>query len=41
MSGLTRLTEEALHEPGLADDPTHYADLLGTLLSFQGVEVWG
>ncbi|MFE5137252.1 hypothetical protein ACFRDV_06185 [Streptomyces fagopyri] len=41
MSDLARLTEEALQEPGLADDPTHYVDLLGTLPSFQGVEVWG
>ncbi|MCZ1002041.1 hypothetical protein O1M63_34875 [Streptomyces mirabilis] len=41
ISDLTQLTEEALQDPGLADDPTNYIDLLGTLLSFEGVEVWG
>ncbi|MFK0167492.1 hypothetical protein ACIQU5_01675 [Streptomyces sp. NPDC090306] len=41
ISDLARLTEEALRDPGLADDPTNYVDLLGTLLSFEGVEVWG
>ncbi|WRZ88673.1 hypothetical protein OHB54_06125 [Streptomyces sp. NBC_01007] len=41
ISDLAQLTEEALQDPGLTDNPTTYVDLLGTLLSFQGVEVWG
>ncbi|MDX3548214.1 hypothetical protein PV729_37115 [Streptomyces europaeiscabiei] len=41
ISDLAQLTEEALQDPGLADDPMSYVDLLSTLLSFQGVEVWG
>ncbi|MEJ8659763.1 hypothetical protein [Streptomyces sp. MS1.AVA.4] len=41
ISDLTHLTEEALQDPGLADVPTNYVDLLGALLSFQGVEIWG
>ncbi|MFC9092156.1 hypothetical protein [Streptomyces sp. NPDC057072] len=40
MSDLVKLTEEALQDPGLADDPT-YVHLLAALLSFEGVEVWG
>lgn len=35
------LTEEALQDPGLTGDPLNYVQLLGTLLSFEGVEVWG
>ncbi|OSZ62130.1 hypothetical protein OQI_01610 [Streptomyces pharetrae CZA14] len=38
MAELAQLTEEALRLPGLAS--TDYVDLLSTLLSFQGVEVW-
>ncbi|WP_062651742.1 hypothetical protein [Streptomyces maremycinicus] len=41
ISDMARLTEEALQDPGLTDDPTTYVNLLGTLLSLQGVEVWG
>ncbi|MGW2938088.1 hypothetical protein ACWDA7_41235 [Streptomyces sp. NPDC001156] len=41
VADLGQLTEEALHDPGLTDDPTTYVYLLGTLLSFEGVEVWG
>lgn len=41
VSDLVRLTEEALADPGLDGSPTEYVDLLGTLLSLQGVEVWG
>ncbi|GAB2467666.1 hypothetical protein [Streptomyces incanus] len=41
ISELIRLTEEALQDPTLADAPGTYIDLLATLLSFQGVEVWG
>lgn len=41
LSDLRQLTEEALQVPELADDSTSYVDLLGVLLSFQGVEVWG
>ncbi|MFG2512047.1 hypothetical protein [Streptomyces sp. NPDC048584] len=41
ISELIRLTEEALQDPTLADVPGTYVDLLATLLSFQGVEVWG
>ncbi|MFE9868675.1 hypothetical protein ACFYPZ_39605 [Streptomyces sp. NPDC005506] len=38
---LRGLTEEALQDPGLTGDPLNYVQLLGTLLSFEGVEVWG
>ncbi|MFJ1751340.1 hypothetical protein [Kitasatospora sp. NPDC088134] len=38
---LHALTEESLHDPGLAADPGNYASLLGTLLHLEGVEVWG
>ncbi|MFJ5880085.1 hypothetical protein [Kitasatospora cineracea] len=38
---MRELTEEALRDPGLAEDPLNYVQLLGTLLSFEGVEVWG
>ncbi|MFF1873877.1 hypothetical protein [Kitasatospora herbaricolor] len=38
---LRRLTEEALQDPGLSGDPLNYVQLLGTQLSFEGVEVWG
>ncbi|TXS37227.1 hypothetical protein [Streptomyces sp. OR43] len=38
---LRGLTEEALRDPGLTGDPLNYVQLLGTLLSFEGVEVWG
>ncbi|MGW2762851.1 hypothetical protein [Streptomyces sp. NPDC001275] len=41
ISELIRLTEEALQDSTLADAPGTYIDLLATLLSFQGVEVWG
>lgn len=41
MSDLRQLTEEALQDPGLADDPATYVHLLAALLSFEGVEVWG
>ncbi|MFI0961024.1 hypothetical protein ACH4S8_06375 [Streptomyces sp. NPDC021080] len=41
ISELAQLTDEALQDPGLADDPTNYVYLLAALLSFQGVEVWG
>jgi len=41
ISDLAQLTEEALQDPGLADNPTDYVHLLATLLSFQGVEIWG
>ncbi|MFK0114180.1 hypothetical protein [Streptomyces sp. NPDC091217] len=41
MSDLTRLTEEALRDPTLADDPDTYVYLLAALLGFEGVEVWG
>lgn len=41
ISELIRLTEEALQDPTLADAPGTYIDLLATLLSLQGVEVWG
>ncbi|MBP5861138.1 hypothetical protein QBA57_11940 [Streptomyces scabiei] len=41
ISVLARLTEEALQDPGLTGNPASYVNLLGTLLSFQGVEVWG
>lgn len=41
ISVLAHLTEEALQDPGLTGNPAHYVHLLGTLLSFQGVEVWG
>ncbi|MFJ9692139.1 hypothetical protein [Kitasatospora sp. NPDC101183] len=38
---MRRLTEEALRDPGLTQDPLNYVQLLGTLLNFEGVEVWG
>ncbi len=38
---MRQLTEEALRDPGLAHDPLNYVQLLGTLLTFEGVEVWG
>ncbi|MFE9852989.1 hypothetical protein ACFYPN_29930 [Streptomyces sp. NPDC005576] len=38
---LRGLTEEALRDPGLTGDPSDYVQLLGALLSFEGVEVWG
>ncbi|MFJ3334187.1 hypothetical protein [Streptomyces sp. NPDC086766] len=41
MSDLVQLTEEALQDRGLADDPAAYVHLLAALLSFEGVEVWG
>jgi hypothetical protein len=41
ISVLAHLTEEALQDPGLTGNPANYVHLLGTLLSFQGVEVWG
>src|SRR5690606_13208993 len=41
MSDLLQLTEEALRDPGLSDDPGTYVYLLAALLSFEGVEVWG
>lgn len=37
---LRALTDEALRVPGLAEDPGSYVVLLGTLLAFEGVEVW-
>lgn len=37
---LRHLTEEALDDPSLADDPDTYVHLLQALLSFEGVEVW-
>ncbi|WP_433455051.1 hypothetical protein ACQPXS_43890 [Streptomyces sp. CA-142005] len=41
MSDLVQLTEEALRDPALADDPGTYVYLLAALLGFEGVEVWG
>ncbi|MFJ4524870.1 hypothetical protein ACIP4Y_28630 [Streptomyces sp. NPDC088810] len=41
MSDLVQLTEEALRDPILADDPATYVYLLAALISFEGVEVWG
>ncbi|WP_030246385.1 hypothetical protein [Streptomyces sp. NRRL S-455] len=41
MSDLLQLTEEALRDPGLGDDPGTYVYLLAALLSFEGVDVWG
>jgi hypothetical protein len=38
---LIALTEEALQHPDLAEDPSTYVELLGSLLAFEGVEVWG
>ncbi|MCY0939563.1 hypothetical protein [Streptomyces sp. H34-S4] len=38
---LRKLTEEALRDPELIADPRSYVQLLGTLLNFEGVEVWG
>ncbi|MER7173419.1 hypothetical protein [Streptomyces mesophilus] len=38
---LRELTEEALREPGLTEDALNYVQLLGTLLSLEGVQVWG
>ncbi|WP_199551874.1 hypothetical protein [Streptomyces sp. N35] len=38
---LRELTEEALRDPGLVEDSLNYVQLLGTLLSFEGVPVWG
>ncbi|MFD7872922.1 hypothetical protein ACFV5G_02135 [Streptomyces sp. NPDC059766] len=40
ISELAQLTEEALQAPEHTGDPGTYVHLLGTLLSFQGVEVW-
>ena len=37
---LRTLTEEALHVPGLVEDPDSYVVLLATLLALEGVEVW-
>ncbi|MGW1588342.1 hypothetical protein [Streptomyces sp. NPDC002386] len=41
MSDLVQLTEEALQDPALGDDPGTYVYLLAALISFQGVEDWG
>ncbi|MFE0511553.1 hypothetical protein [Streptomyces sp. NPDC058964] len=41
MSDLVQLTEEALRDPILANDPATYVYLLAALLSFEGDEVWG
>ncbi|MFF4341783.1 hypothetical protein ACFY00_17840 [Kitasatospora sp. NPDC001540] len=41
IAAMRELTEEALRDPGLAGDPRDYVSLLGTLLTFEGVEVWG
>jgi hypothetical protein len=38
---LHTLTEEALRVPELVDNPGNYLSLLGMLLAFEGVEVWG
>jgi len=38
---LRELTEQALRHPGLTQDSGSYIALLGTLLAFEGVEVWG
>ncbi|WNM30266.1 hypothetical protein RKE30_07525 [Streptomyces sp. Li-HN-5-11] len=40
MSDLAQLTEEALRDPALADDPGTYVYLLAALLGFEGVEIW-
>jgi hypothetical protein len=38
---LAGLTDEALREPGLREDPGTYIYLLQALLAFEGVAVWG
>ncbi|MET9593034.1 hypothetical protein ABZY45_19070 [Streptomyces sp. NPDC006516] len=38
---LTRLVDEALRHPSLADSPDRYVGLLEASLAFEGVEVWG
>ncbi|MFF8724949.1 hypothetical protein ACF073_00485 [Streptomyces sp. NPDC015171] len=41
MADLAQLTEEALRDPTLGDDPGTYVYLLAALISFEGVEIWG
>ncbi|MFF6807536.1 hypothetical protein [Streptomyces sp. NPDC012616] len=41
MSDLLQLTEEALRDASLSDDPGTYVYLLAALLGFEDVEVWG
>jgi hypothetical protein len=38
---LIGLTEQALHDPGLSQDPATYVYLLQGLLGLEGVDVWG
>ncbi|MFS4094777.1 hypothetical protein [Streptomyces sp. AF1A] len=41
MSDLAQLTDGALRDPSLGDDPGTYVYLLAALIGFEGVEVWG
>lgn len=41
MSDLAQLTEEALRDQTLSEDPCTYVHLLAALLSFEAVAVWG
>ncbi|MGQ5639463.1 MULTISPECIES: hypothetical protein [unclassified Streptomyces] len=41
MCDLVQLTEEALGDPALGDDPGTYVYLLAALISFEGVKIWG
>jgi hypothetical protein len=41
VSDLIGLTEQALDDPGLIEEPATYIHLLQALLALEGVEVWG